>query len=116
MYPGAEGERRVTGVSLSRRRASWWRAATGSVAWGFTNSEGDWADLVLLEPDPANPDAYLTPEGPRLLEHATETIEVKGEKAETLAVESTIWGPVVDTETTRPPPRARVGGAARRAG
>ena len=87
--------------------------SNGHVAWGFTNSEGDWADLVLLEPDPANPDAYLTPEGPRTLEHATETIEVKGEKAETLAVESTIWGPVIDTDHARPAPGARVGGAAR---
>ena len=99
VYPGAEGERRVTGVSLPG--AGFVVAGSnGRVAWGFTNSEGDWADLVLLEPDPKNPDAYLTPEGPRLLERATETIEVKGEKAETLQVESTIWGPVVDTDDT----------------
>ena len=97
VYPGAEGERRVTGVSLPG--AGFVVAGSnGRVAWGFTNSEGDWADLVLLEPDPKNPEAYLTPEGPRLLERATETIEVKGEKSETLRVESTIWGPVVDTD------------------
>ncbi len=72
--------------------------SNGHVAWGFTNSEGDWADLVVLEPDPGNPDAYLTPEGPRTLERGTETIEVAGEKAETLDVESTIWGPVIDKD------------------
>ena len=97
VYPGAEGERRITGVSLPG--AGFVVAGSnGRVAWGFTNSEGDWADLVLLEPDPKNPDAYLTPEGPRLLERASESIEVKGEKSETLQVESTIWGPVVDTD------------------
>jgi penicillin amidase len=99
VYPGAEGERRITGVSLPG--AGFVVAGSnGRVAWGFTNSEGDWADLVLLEPDPTNPDAYLTPEGPRLLERATETIDVRGEKPDTLQVESTIWGPVVDTDDT----------------
>ena len=97
VYPGVEGERRVTGVSLPGAGLVV-AGSNGRVAWGFTNSEGDWADLVLLEPDPQKPDAYLTPEGPRLLERATETIEVKGEPAETLAVESTIWGPVVDSD------------------
>ncbi len=97
VFPGVDGERRVTGVTLPG--APFMVAGSnGHVAWGFTNSEGDWADLVLLEPDPRNPDAYLTPEGPRPLERETETIEVKGEKAETLVVESTIWGPVIDKD------------------
>ena len=97
VFPGVDGERRVTGVTLPGAPFVV-AGSNGHVAWGFTNSEGDWADLVLLEPDPANPEAYLTPEGPRKLERETETIEVKGEKAETLAVESTIWGPVIDKD------------------
>jgi len=97
VFPGADGERRITGVTLPGA-AFVVAGSNGHVAWGFTNSEGDWADLVLLDPAPGNPDAYLTPEGPRALERATETIEVAGEKAETLAVESTIWGPVVDKD------------------
>ena len=97
VFPGVDGERRVTGVTLPGAPFVV-AGSNGHVAWGFTNSEGDWADLVLLEPDPANPEAYLTPEGPRTLERETETIEVKGEKAETLVVESTIWGPVIDKD------------------
>ena len=97
VFPGADGERRVTGVTLPGAPFVV-TGSNGHVAWGFTNSEGDWADLVLLEPDPGNPEAYLTPEGPRKLERETETIEVKGEKAETLVVESTIWGPVIDKD------------------
>ena len=96
-FPGVDGERRVTGVTLPGA-AFVVAGSNRHVAWGFTNSEGDWADLVLLEPDPANPDAYLTPEGPRTLQRETETIEVKGEKAETLVLESTIWGPVIDKD------------------
>jgi penicillin amidase len=97
VLPGADGERRVTGVTLPGAPFVV-AGSNGHVAWGFTNSEGDWADLVLLDPDPGDAEAYLTPEGPRKIERGTETIEVKGEKAETLAVESTIWGPVIDRD------------------
>ena len=99
VFPGPEGERRITGVTLPGTPLVV-AGSNGRVAWGFTNSEGDWADLVLLEPDPNDPDAYLTPEGPRKLERATETIEVKGEKPETLVALSTVWGPVVDRDDT----------------
>ena len=97
VFPGVDGERRVTGVTLPGAPFVV-AGSNGHAAWGFTNSEGDWADLVLLERDPARPDGYLTPEGPRRLERETETIEVAGEKAEALAVESTIWGPVIDRD------------------
>jgi penicillin G amidase len=97
VFPGPDGERRVTGVTLPGAPFVV-AGSNGHVAWGFTNSEGDWADLVLLEPDPANPEAYLAPGGPRALERETETIDVKGEKADTLVVESTIWGPVIDRD------------------
>ncbi len=96
-FPGADGEKRITGVSLPGAPLVV-AGSNGHVAWGFTNSEGDWADLVVLEPDPASPDRYLTPEGPRALEHRVETIEVAGGKPETLVVESTIWGPVIDRD------------------
>jgi penicillin amidase len=98
-FPGADGERRVTGVTLPGAPFVV-AGSNGRVAWGFTNSEGDWADLVLLEPDPASPDGYLTPEGPRPLEREVETIEVARAGEEGLAVESTIWGPVIDRDHT----------------
>lgn len=97
VYPAGGYEHHVTGVMLpgapfvvvgSNRR----------IAWGFTNSQGDWADLVVLEPDPANKDVYRTPAGPRAFEHATETIHVKGGQDETLEVLETVWGPVVDRD------------------
>jgi penicillin amidase len=68
------------------------------VAWGFTNSYGDYTDLILLDPDPAQPSdprRYLTPEGPRAYETAREVIKVKGKPDETLDVDATIWGPVL---------------------
>src|SRR5262249_49375329 len=33
------------------------------VAWGFTNSQGDWSDIVLLEIDPNDSNRYRTPDG-----------------------------------------------------
>ena len=65
------------------------------MAWGFTNSYGDWHDLVIVEPDPGDSERYLTPEGPRRFDRAVETIRVKGGPDETLEVVSTIWGPIV---------------------
>lgn len=97
VFPAADGPLRVSGVTLPGTPLVV-AGSNGHVAWGFTNSEGDWADLVLLEPVAGDPDAYRTPEGPRRLERATETIEVAGEGPETLEVESTIWGPVLDRD------------------
>jgi len=68
--------------------------SNGHVAWGFTNSYGDYIDLVRLEQE--GDGVYLTPDGPRPIETVDEVIEVAGAAPETLAVEQTIWGPVVD--------------------
>jgi penicillin amidase len=97
VFPGAEGERRVTGVTLPGTPFVV-AGSNGRVAWGFTNSQGDWADLVVLDPDPKDPEAYLTPEGSRRLDHTSEAIRVKGGKDETLEVLSTVWGPVIDRD------------------
>ena len=48
-FPGADGERRITGVTLPGAPFVV-AGSNGRVAWGFTNSEGDWADLVVLDP------------------------------------------------------------------
>lgn len=64
------------------------------VAWGFTNVDGDFLDLVKLEINPADPSEYRTPDGWRRFETRTEAIRVKdGEPAE-VALKSTVWGPV----------------------
>ncbi|MFN8090982.1 MAG: penicillin acylase family protein [Vicinamibacteria bacterium] len=112
VYETPAGERRVTGVTLPGAPFVV-VGSNGRVAWGFTNSQGDWADLVELESVPGDAWAYRTPDGPRKLERATETIHVKGAPDEALEVQESIWGPVVDTdhEGRR---RALAGGPARR--
>jgi len=68
--------------------------SNGHVAWGFTNSYGDFQDLVVLEPAEGE-EGYLAADGPRAFRSETETIEVAGGAPEELVVRNTIWGPVV---------------------
>jgi penicillin amidase len=72
--------------------------SNGRVAWGFTNSEIDTSDIVIVETDPADPSRYLTPDGPVPFEVFQESLQVAGGDAETLAVRWTRWGPVLGTD------------------
>lgn len=93
----AFGDVRLTGVTLPGIPAMV-VGSNGHVAWGFTNSGGDWSDLVRIEPDPRDPRKYLTPDGPKDLELFEETIAAKGASSRTFVVRSTIWGPIVWTD------------------
>ncbi|MDX1390237.1 MAG: penicillin acylase family protein, partial [Acidobacteriota bacterium] len=47
-------------------------------------------------PVPGDPDAYVTPDGPRAYEHHEEIVHVKDRESETVDVLWTVWGPVID--------------------
>ena len=85
---------RITGVTLPGL-PSLVVGSNGHVAWGFTNTGGDWSDLVRIEPDPRDAEKYLTPEGPKAFEVFNETINATGAAAKTIAIRWTIWGPIV---------------------
>jgi penicillin amidase len=72
--------------------------SNGHVAWGFTNSQGDWVDLVQLREDSAQPGTYATPDGPKPFTSVHEVIHVRGASDEPLEVLETIWGPVFDRD------------------
>jgi penicillin G amidase len=97
-WPEAAGRRRVTGVTLPGSPAVV-LGSNGQVAWGITNSAIDTSDMVLLDVDPAHPDVYSTPGGPRRFEHRRETIRVNGKEDQAVDVDWTIWGPVVDKDS-----------------
>ncbi|TAN07424.1 MAG: penicillin acylase family protein [Rhodanobacteraceae bacterium] len=69
--------------------------SNGHIAWGFTNSEGDWMDWVRVIENPANPSQYKTPDGWTTLVKHDETIHVKGAPAVHMVVKDTIWGPIM---------------------
>ena len=88
---------RLTGVTLPG--VPWLVAGSnGDVAWGFTNTGGDFSDLVILEPDPADPGRYRTPSGMASIATTHETIEVKGGASVPVEIRETIWGPIVDRD------------------
>jgi penicillin amidase len=68
--------------------------SNGHIAWGFTNSYGDWSDVIVLE---TNDDSsqYLTPEGYQPFLKRKQMIAVKGQEAVDITVMDTIWGPVI---------------------
>ena len=65
------------------------------VAWGFTNSYGDWSDAVVLQAGSAA-NTYKTPEGDREFTVHRELINVKDSEPVTYQIRETIWGPVLD--------------------
>ena len=68
--------------------------SNGNIAWGFTNSYGDYSDVILLTTNPDN-SQYLTPSGYQNFTTHKQIIAVKGQKAQEITVTETIWGPVI---------------------
>lgn len=94
-FPGADGAAQsIAGVTLPGL-PSMVVGSNGHVAWGFTNTGGDWSDLVRIEPDPRDPGKYLTPGGPKPFDVFRETIAIKGAESAVVPVRWTMWGPVV---------------------
>jgi penicillin G amidase len=87
-------ERRTTGITLPGTPAMI-VGSNGSIAWGFTNTEADWVDVVVLEPHGNDPRTYKTPDGPKVLETIDETILVKDSEPVIVKIQQSIWGPVV---------------------
>ncbi len=96
------GERDVNGVSLPGTPALV-VGSNGQIAWGFTNSYGDWTDWVRVQRDPANPQRYKVPEGWATLEHHDEHIQIKGRPDAILPVEDTRWGPIMGKDVDGTP-------------
>jgi penicillin amidase len=71
--------------------------SNGHVAWGNTNSYGDWTDAVIVR-EGKTPGTYRSPEGDQQYAVRMETIVVKDGEPETLAIRETIWGPVLEAD------------------
>ena len=92
--------RRACGVTLPGN-ASLVTGSNGHVAWAFTNTEGDWYDLLGVEIDPKNPRKYKTSDGWADLVRYNEKIEVKGQSSIDFPMDETIWGPLVATDNNK---------------
>jgi len=97
-----KGKRDVNGVSLPGTPAMV-VGSNGQIAWGFTNSYGDWLDWVRIQRDPADPGRYKVPEGWAQIETHEEHIQVKGQPDTILKVEDTCWGPIMGKDADGTP-------------
>jgi len=69
--------------------------SNSKIAWGFTNSYGDYTDAVVLRPG-AIKGTYATPDGDRSFDVYKELINIKDDKPIEYEIRETIWGPVRD--------------------
>ena len=96
--PTADGkDRQLVGVTLPGTPVLI-EGSNGSVAWGFTNSYGDYGDLIELKM--VNEREYATPTGPKELETFAETFVFSG-GSEEAEFEWSVWGPVVEKREGR---------------
>ncbi len=69
--------------------------SNGHIAWGFTNSYGDYTDWFEVHWLDGAHKTYRTAEGEKAVLHHDEVIHVAGAADEHLDVRETIWGPIL---------------------
>ena len=72
--------------------------SNGHVAWGFTNTGGDWSDLVIVEPDPREPDTLPDADGSAAdSSSSTNRSRRRRDAPVPFTCGGPIWGPIVRT-------------------
>ncbi|GAA6203538.1 penicillin acylase family protein [Thalassotalea sp. SU-HH00458] len=93
-YPNTKAQAiKVTGLTLPGTPLMV-TGSNGNIAWGFTNSYGDWNDVIILETNDDN-SQYLTPDGYKHFTYHKQMIAVKGQPSAEITIKETIWGPVI---------------------
>jgi penicillin amidase len=85
---------RVTGVTLPGLPVVI-AGSNGRIAWGFTNSNADTADIVIVESSSIDSLLYMNGVELPQMEQRKETIRVKGHDPVEFTALWTIWGPVI---------------------
>ena len=93
-YPSSTGKTiKITGATLPGT-PNIVVGSNGHIAWGFTNSYGDWSDIITLELS-KNKQQYLTPTGYKNFAYSRQVIAVKDQPSVEIEIKETIWGPVI---------------------
>ena len=92
-YPSVHKNIKVTGATLPGT-PSMVIGSNGQIAWGFTNSYGDYSDVVKIETVNEGKQ-YLTPNGAQDFSLHKQIIAVKGEQPVEVIIKETIWGPII---------------------
>ncbi|OKY26276.1 penicillin acylase family protein [Thalassotalea sp. PP2-459] len=83
----------ITGITLPGT-PTMVSGSNGHISWGFTNSYGDFSDVIVLETNEQNTE-YLTPEGFKPFINTTQMVAIKQQLSEEVQLQETIWGPVI---------------------
>ncbi|MCE7951276.1 MAG: penicillin acylase family protein [Xanthomonadales bacterium PRO7] len=73
------------------------------VAWGFTNSYGDWMDWVRVDLDPNDATRYKTAAGWKSIAQSTQIVKVHNAADVKLDVRDTQWGPILGKDSDGTP-------------
>ncbi len=92
----------ATGVTLPGNAAII-AGSNGHIAWGFTNSYGEYQTLVRLHPVEGRPGFYATAGGAEPLREVSEEIRVHGAPSVTVTIRESRFGPVVATDADGTP-------------
>lgn len=98
-WTDANGEHDVAGVTLPGAPLLV-VGSNGHVAWGFTNTTSDWADVVALKLNAAGTH-YLAGGAEKPLARVVERIEIAGEAPVDHVVLESEWGPVMPQAAPR---------------
>ncbi|MDP7593922.1 MAG: penicillin acylase family protein [Litorilituus sp.] len=92
-YPHNNQQISITGVTLPGT-PNMVIGSNNNIAWGFTNSYGDYSDVVVLQTT-GDGSKYLTPQGEKGFTYHQQVIAIKDEQPIELTIKETIWGPVI---------------------
>lgn len=92
-WKDAAGDHDIAGVSLPGAPLLV-AGSNGRVAWGFTNTTSDWADVIRLKLN-AGGTHYLSGGVEKPLQRSVERIEIAGQPAVDHVVLESEWGPVL---------------------
>ena len=92
-YTNVDEKVKVTGVTLPGT-PNIIAGSNSHIAWGFTNSYGDWSDVVVLETN-EDKSQYLTPDGYKPFVFNKQVIAIKGQESIEIDIQETQWGPII---------------------
>jgi len=92
-YPVANKQIKITGVTLPGT-PNIVVGSNGHIAWGFTNSYGDYNDVIKIETI-NNGTQYMTPNGVKDFSFHKQIIAVKDEQPVEVIIKETVWGPII---------------------
>jgi penicillin amidase len=93
----ASSARELTGVTLPGLPLLV-AGSNGHIAWGYTNTQGDYDDLVVIDTDAQHPNQYRVVDKFQNFNIRRERINVRGGEAVEVEYRDTIWGPLIQGE------------------